>query len=52
MCFDIHDHRFWVNVVGYLDAKGKRRHTGNVSRSVIIEPMPFVSDFALAESDE
>jgi hypothetical protein len=40
--FDIDNYRFWVNaVVGYLDDKGKRRHTGNVTRSVIIEPIPF-----------
>jgi hypothetical protein len=45
--FDIDEHRFWVNaVVGYLDAKGKRRHTGNLTSLVTIEPTPFIGDFA------
>lgn len=40
--FDIDDYRFWINaVVGYLDAEGNRRHTGNRTRSVIVEPHAF-----------
>jgi hypothetical protein len=51
--FDIDGHRFWVNAtVGYLDAKGKRQHTGNVTRSVIIEPTPFDSDLFLTEIEK
>lgn len=45
--FDVGAYRFWLNAtVGYVDEKGKRRHTGNVTRSVQIEPVPFVSNFA------
>jgi hypothetical protein len=41
--FDIDDHRFWINaVVGYVDEKGNRRHTGNRTRSVVIEPISFM----------
>jgi hypothetical protein len=44
--FDIDDHRFWINaVVGYLDEHGNRRHTGNRTRSVIIEPLAFTTNF-------
>ena len=44
--FDVCPYRFWVNaVVGYLDARGKRRHTGNVTRLVQIDPIPFVNKF-------
>lgn len=51
--FDIDDLRFWVNaVVGYLDAKGKRRHTGNVTKLVSLEPTPFAGDLFLVGSDE
>lgn len=45
--FDAGDYRFWVNAtVGYLDSRGKRRHTGNVTRLVYIDPVPFGSKFA------
>lgn len=45
--FDIDDHRFWINaVVGYVDEKGNRRHTGNRTRSVIIEPLAFATGTA------
>ncbi len=41
--FDMEDHRFWITaVVGYLDEQGNRRHTGNRTRSVVIEPVPFI----------
>jgi hypothetical protein len=51
--FDIDGHRFWVNaVVGYLDGKGKRRCTGNVTRSVTLEPTPFAGDLFRTEIDE
>ena len=44
--FDVGPYRFWVNaVVGYLDGRGKRRHTGNVTRLVQIDPIPFVNKF-------
>jgi hypothetical protein len=44
--FDVANYRFWVNAaVGYLDGRGKRRHTGNVTRLVQIEPIPFVNKF-------
>jgi hypothetical protein len=43
--FDIDDHRFWINaVVGYLDIDGNRRHTGNRTRSVIIEPLALTTN--------
>ena len=46
--FDVANYRFWVNAaVGYLDGRGKRRHTGNVTRLVQIEPIPFVNKFEL-----
>jgi hypothetical protein len=42
--FDIDDHRFWINaVVGFLDEHGNRQHTGNRTRSVIIEPLAFTN---------
>jgi hypothetical protein len=42
--FDIDDHRFWINaVVGFVDEQGNRRHTGNRTRSVIIEPLAFTT---------
>lgn len=45
--FDVGQYRFWVNaVVGYLDGRGKRRHTGNVTKLVQIDPIPFVNKFA------
>lgn len=44
--FDVGPYRFWVNaVVGYLDGRGKRRHTGNVTRLVQIDPIPFFNKF-------
>jgi hypothetical protein len=44
--FDIDDHRFWINaVVGFLDEQGNRRHTGNRTRSVVIEPISFTTTF-------
>jgi hypothetical protein len=44
IAFDVREYRFWVNaIVGYLDKEGQRRHTGNVSRMVRIDPMPLVS---------
>ena len=33
-------------VVGFIDEKGNRRHTGNVTRAVQIEPFPFAANFA------
>jgi hypothetical protein len=45
--FDVGQYRFWVNaVVGYLDGRGKRCHTGNVTRLVRIDPISFVNKFA------
>jgi hypothetical protein len=47
--YDVRGYRFWVNtVVGYIDGKGKRRHTGNLTRSVVIEPTPFIGNFAIS----
>jgi hypothetical protein len=47
--FYVDQYRFWVNaVVGYLDGRGKRRHTGNVTRLVHIDPIPFMSLFERA----
>ena len=44
--FDVAEFRFWLNaVVGFIDEKGNRRHTGNVTRAVQIEPFPFVNKF-------
>ncbi len=44
--FDMDDYRFWINaVVGYLDAEGNRSHTGNRTRLVMIEPLPFTTNF-------
>ena len=44
--FDVGEYRFWVNAtVRYLDGRGKRRHTGNVTRLVQIDPIPFVNKF-------
>jgi hypothetical protein len=34
-------------VVGYLDGGGKRRHTGNVTRLVQIDLIPFINKFEL-----
>jgi hypothetical protein len=43
--FDIEDHRFWINaVVGFLDEHGNRCHTGNRTRSVVIEPLAFTTN--------
>jgi hypothetical protein len=43
--FDIDDHRFWINaVVGFVDEQGNRRHTGNRTRSVILEPLAFTTN--------
>lgn len=43
--FDIYDHRFWINaVVGFVDEQGNRRHTGNRTRSVVIEPLAFTAN--------
>lgn len=48
--FDIDDHRFWINAaVGFLDQRGIRRHTGNRTRSVVIEPIPFVAHLTFNE---
>jgi hypothetical protein len=45
--FDIDDHRFWINAaVGFLDERGNRRHTGNLTRSVLIEPIPFATNLS------
>ena len=45
--FDVAKFRFWLNVVvGFIDEKGQRRHTGNVTKAVQIEPFPFVANFA------
>jgi hypothetical protein len=42
--FDIDNHRFWINaVVGYVDEQGNRCYTGNRTRSVILEPIPFTT---------
>ncbi len=47
--FDIDDHRFWINaVVGFLDEQGNRCHTGNRTRSVIIEPVSFMTNSSRA----
>jgi hypothetical protein len=43
--FDIDDHRFWFNVVvGFVDEQGRRKHTGNRTRSVSIEPISVMTD--------
>ncbi len=43
--FDIEHHRFWITAaVGYLDEQGNRRHTGNRTRAVIIEPISFMTN--------
>ncbi|WP_292533647.1 hypothetical protein, partial [Methylocystis sp.] len=48
--FDVGGYRFWVNAaVGYLDGRGKRRHTGNLTRSVVIEPTPFIGNFSVGK---
>jgi hypothetical protein len=40
--FDIDEHRFWINAsVGYVNSKGNRSHTGNLTRSVAIELSQF-----------
>ncbi len=45
--FDVAEFRFWLNVVvGFIDHKGRRRHAGNVTRALQIEPFPFVANFA------
>jgi len=45
--FDVAEFRFWLNVVvGFIDEKGQRRHTGNVATAVQIEPFPLVANFA------
>ncbi len=45
--FDVAEFRFRPNVaVGFLDENGRRRHTGNRSRAVQIEPFPFPVNFA------
>ncbi len=50
--FDVDGYRLWVNAaVGYLDEKGKRRHTGNRTRFVAIEPLPFTAHFAFSKID-
>jgi hypothetical protein len=48
--YDVGGYRFWVNAaVGYVDGKGKRQHTGNLTRSVVIEPTPFIGGFSVAK---
>ncbi len=45
--FDVAEFRFWLNVVvGFIDHKGRRRHAGNVTKALQIEPFPFVANFA------
>ena len=34
------------NLVSAKFIKGQRRHTGNVTKAVPIEPFPFVANFA------
>jgi hypothetical protein len=44
---DVAEFRFWLNVVvGFIDDKGQRRHTGKITRAVQIEAFPFVANFA------
>jgi hypothetical protein len=43
---------FWLNVVvGYIDEKERRRHAGNVTKAVQIEPFPFVANFVPSKID-
>ena len=45
--FDVAEFRFWLNiVVGFIDEKGRRRHAGNVTKAMQIEPLPLVANFA------
>ncbi len=45
--FDVAEFRFWLNVVvGFIDGKGQRRHTGNVTKAMQIEPFRLVANFA------
>jgi hypothetical protein len=45
--FDVAEFGFWLNVVvGFIDEKGRRRHAGNVTTAMQIEPFPFVANFA------
>jgi hypothetical protein len=44
---DVVEFRFWLNVVvGLIDGKGQRRHTGNVTKAMQIEPFRLVANFA------
>jgi hypothetical protein len=44
--FDVAEFRFWLNVVvGFIDQKGQRRHTGNITKAVQIELFPFLANF-------
>jgi hypothetical protein len=33
-------------VVGFIDENGRRRHAGNVTAAMQIEPFPLVANFA------
>jgi hypothetical protein len=45
--FDVAEFRFWLNVVvGFIDEKARRRHAGNVTKAVQVEPFSFVANFA------
>ena len=45
--FNVAECRFQSNVVvGFIDEKVQRRHTGNVTKAAPTEPFPFVANFA------
>jgi hypothetical protein len=42
----------WLNVVvGFIDEKRRRRHAGNATEAVQIEPFPLVANFVPSKID-